>query len=289
MKRLVLAALALVLATPASAYTSYLKPSEYWPQTGQTSIEAAYATNFFTPVIALPARSLVILNPDASAGSFINLAVGANATNMSIALPEGGTYRISTGEQLGPVSQMVGDPTVEGGWRPLAAGETPAEDMPTTTLQAVTLANVYITRGEPTRTVVDQPDGRLALHPITHPNQVLAAQGIDVELLFDGAPVPNSALVLYAAGDPDTKLDRFVATDEHGRAHFSFDAPGQYVIAARQRADAPDGSPAAVRSYTTTLTFEALAQLPETFEVRSNVRAPNARSRRRIERQRDNN
>ena len=141
------------------------------------------------------------------------------------------------------------------------------EGAQTTTLQTVTLADVYVTRGAPTRTVVDRAIGRLAIRPVTHPNQVLATSGFQIEVLFDGAPMANTAVVLYAAGDADTKIDRFVVTGADGRAMVALDAPGQYLLAARHRTNAPEGSEAAVRSYTTTLTFDAMAVMPTIVEI----------------------
>lgn len=279
MKRLILAALAFALAAPAYAYTAYLKPNDYWPDGTHLSVEASYANQFFTPQVALPAQ-FTILHPPGDQGTFSSIAVAAQATTLELELPVGGTYRISTGEQFGQISRLIADSAAANGWRTLTAGETPAPDARTASLQPVMLSDVYVTRGTPTRTVVDRTIGRLAIRPITHPNQILAAQGLDVEILFDGAPLAGTNVVLYAAGDADAKLDRAATTDANGRAHFSFDAPGQYVIAARQRADAPAGSEATVRAYTTTMTFEALAELPPTFVV-PDSNAPEERRRNR--------
>lgn len=265
--------------TPASAYTSYLKPSEYWPDDRSISIEGSYANQFFTPEIALPAE-ITITNPAGQVVPFNRLAVGSTATNMEATLLIGGTYRISTGEIAGAPATLVG---VDGQWRSLAAGETPPEGAPVTTLQAITLSETYVTRGRASRDTIDQPRGRLSVRPVTHPNQVLAANGLEVEVLFDGAPLANSAIVLYADGDVDTDLDTFAVTDAAGRAMISLPAPGHYVIAARHRAQMPEGAPAQIGSYTTTLTFEALAELPVESDVteREETREPR-RPRRRI-------
>jgi hypothetical protein len=262
MKAHVLAA-AFVVASmgSASAYTSYLKPDEFWPANGDVAVEGAFASQFFTPAVAITPR-LTVFDPRGGDQPFRSVAIVGQATQLITGLPSGGTYRISTGEQLGVVTALIGDPAVSGGWRPLGQGEIPAEGSPTTTLQTVTLSDVYVTRGGPTRLVVDRSIGRLAIRPLTHPNQVLAADGFDVEVLFDGAPLVNSAVVVYAAGDADTNVDRFFVTGADGHAHLALTAPGQYVIAARYRANAPAGSEAAVRSYTTTLTFEAMDVLP---------------------------
>lgn len=266
MKRHVLAAVLFAAAvTPAAAYTSYVKPNEFWVVEPEVQIEGSYATQFFTPSIAL-GDSLTVLNPDGQRISADRIAVTAGGTTeLHAELARGGTYRISTGEVAGQVANLVGE---NGAWRVLGANETPAEGAQTTTLQTITVADTYVTRGAANRTAVDQNIGRLALHPVTHPNQVLVSQGFQVQLLFDGQPMANSAVVIYAAGDAETKLDRYVVTDAAGNATFTFDAPGTYIIAARHRADMPAGSPAAVGSYTTTLTFEALDQLYAETEIR---------------------
>lgn len=280
MKMRVLAAAFLVMAAaPAAAYTSYLKPDTYWPEDNDVTIVGSFANTFFAPEIAVPAE-LVGVNPDGSEAVFGQVVVETTATRLDADLPASGTYRISTGEQQGNVTTLVG---VDGQWRPLAAGETPPEGAPVTTLQTVTLADVYVTRGQATRAVLDQPHGRLALRPVTHPNQVLAAQGFQVDVLFDGAPLANTAVVLYGEGDPDTRLDRYVVTDGAGRATFNFDTPGHYVIAARHRANMPAGAPAQVGSYTTTLTFEALTEVPAGYDV-AEREAEQARAASRRER-----
>lgn len=266
MKRYFLAAaLACALtAAPAAAYTSYLLPESFFTVEDEISAQGSFAQQFFTPTVALAGDGVHIVSPSGGRSSPDRLEVQPTVMRLTTDLPVGGTYRFSTGEQLGPVSTLVGE---NGAWRPLAAGETPAADVPTTTIQTVTVAEAYVTRGTPNRSAVDSPDTRLALRPVTHPNQVLAAHGMEVEVLFDGAPLPNLAVVLYTAGETDTQVDRYVVTDAQGRARFTFNGAGQYLIAARHRAAAPEGSGAAVRSYTTTLTVEAVNELPRNVEV----------------------
>lgn len=277
MKKYLLAALlAASLAAPAAAYTSYLKADAYWPDDSNVEIVGSYASQFFTPQIAVPVE-MRGRAPDGTEVIFQRIAVEGPLTRSAVSLSRAGTYRISTGEQIGGVTQLVG---VDGQWRPLAQNETPPEGAPVTTLQTVTVADTYVTRGRPSREVVDAPHGRLAIKPITHPNEVLAASGFDIEVLFDGAPLANTAVVLYSEGDLDSNLDRFVVTDANGRAHVTFDAPGHYVIAARHRADMPAGSPAEVGSYTTTITFEALTEVPAGYDVvREQDRPPERRRR----------
>ncbi len=279
MKRLVLAAvLFAAAAAPAAAYTSYIKPEEFWVTDATVEVEGSYATQFFTPSIAL-GSNLTVLNPEGQRVSADRIAVTPyGTTELQADLARGGTYRISTGEVIGQVANLVGE---NGQWRVLGEDETPPDGSETTTLQTITVADTYVTRGTANRTAVDETIGRLAIHPITHPNQVLVSHGLQVQLLFDGQPMANSAVVIYSAGDAETKLDRYVVTDAGGNATFTVDGPGQYIIAARHRADMPAGSPAAVGSYTTTLTFEALSQLYAETEVQEQQAEPEAPSRAR--------
>ncbi len=256
--RLLAAALIAALAAPAAAHTSYLKPNQYWAS-GIVRLEGAYATTFFTPEIGLSANFAVVL-PNGTDGFYDQVEVTGQQAALRSTLHDYGTYRFTTGEQLGAVTNIVG---IDGGWRPAIPGEVLPEGTPTTTLQSVTLAETYVTRGGPTRVSVDRNIGRLSLRPVTHPNQILVNQPFQIQVLFDGAPLANTALVVYAAGEPETDLDRYAPTDANGTATITLDQAGQYVLAARHRGNAPAGSAATIQSYTTTLTFEVMTTMPE--------------------------
>lgn len=260
-KHILAVAMFALAASPAAAVTSYLSPDQFWPDDGNVAIEGSFGSTFFTPQIATT-PDVVMIGP-AGRVELDRIEVTPTLTRIGNRLPGPGTYRISTGEQLGRVATLAATP--DGQWRALGEGETAPEGVQTTTLQTVTVADVYVTRVTASREAVDAPGARLQIHPVTHPNQVLTASGFDVELLFDGQPFANMPIVVYASGDPDTKLDRYVVTDASGRAHIAFDAPGRYVLAVRHRAPSP-GTEAAVRSYTTSLTFEVLDALPTIVE-----------------------
>lgn len=259
MKRTLLAAMLFAAAAgPAAAYTAFILPENFNPNDGQVAAEAAYANTFFDPAVGLPA-DIKLIYPDGFETGFSRVAVSGATTELSGDLPQWGTYRVTTGELRGAIATLVAQ---DGAWRPLAQGEAAPEDAETTTIQTVTLADVYMSRGAPTRGVVDTAIGALALVPVTHPNEVLVSQGLQVELRFDGQPFPNMPIVLYEAGDPDTDQSTFFVTDAQGRATITLPAPGNYVIAARHRADAPDNAGVDVRSYVTTLTFSAINAIP---------------------------
>jgi hypothetical protein len=278
MRKLLLAsAFFVALAGSASGYTAYVMPDEFLPDDRTVSLQASYATTFFTPTAPV-GGTFVAIEPDGADGFFNHVEVTSQATQLRSQLFKEGTYRFTTGEQLGSVANMVG---VDGGWRQLQAGEIPPEGAPITTLQTVTVADVYVTLGAPNRTAVDRSIGRLALRPVTHPNQVVASQGLQVNATFDGAPFANAALVLYKAGEPENDLDRYVTTDASGNATLTLEGPGQYILVARHRASAPAGSQAQVQSFTTSLVFEAHETLPPVVQLPGQDTPEDARRRRR--------
>lgn len=243
----------------ASAHTAFVVPRDFTPDTDYASAEASFTTQFFTPQVGLGAEGFHAVRPNATRAGFSTFGVGAQSTSMELSVVAEGTYRLSTGETLGAVTTLVG---VDGGWRPLAAGETPPEGAPVSTLQTVTVAETYVSKVRPSDQAYATPVGRLAIRPVTNPNRVSVAEGLTLELLFDGQPFPNMPFVLYGQGDAETDVDRTFVTDAAGRTTIRVDQPGVYAVAIRHRADAPAGSAAQVHSYTTTMTFEAVAELP---------------------------
>ncbi len=258
-RHILAAALFFAAASPAAAYTAFILPQNFNPNDGNASVQAAYASTFFTPAVGLPA-DMTLLYPDGFEGRFDRGSAGAAVTELQGDLPQWGTYRITTGELAGPITTMIPG---EGTWVPLPANQAPPEGVETRTMQTINLADAYVSRGAPTRGVVDRAIGALAIVPVTHPNEILVSQGFQVELRFNGQPFPNMPIVLYEAGDVDTDQSSFVVTDASGRATLTFSQPGQYVIAARHRTDAPDGVGADVRSYITSLTFNVITAIPD--------------------------
>ena len=274
------AALAIFSAGAAHAHTPFILPADFTPDDGAASVNAAFASQFFAPTIALDPNRFTALDPNGVSTPYTSVRIEQLAARLQFPLYDRGTYRLSSGEILGPVTQMI---AADGGWRAMAPGEVPPEGVQTNSLQTVTSADAYISRGRPNDTVLSAASGRLAIQPITHPNRISVADGLTLQLNFDGAPFPNMPFVLYASGDADTDVDTTFVTGADGRAVIRFPAAGQYVIAVRHRANAPAGSEAAVRSYTTTLTVEVFDVLPP---MPPEVQEPRDRRRQRDNRSR---
>lgn len=275
MRKTLLSALAaaalFAFASPSHALTAYILPQEFTPEEGPAAVQAAYASTFFTPDVALDPSAFFALAPDGTRAPYSAARIEGAAAIVEFPMYSRGTYRLSSGEILGQPAQMVG---IDGSWRALAPGETPPEGAPLSTLQTVTLAESYVTNGRPSDEALAATTGRLTIQPISHPNRISVAEGLNVQLNFDGAPFPNMPLVLYAANDPETKMDVTFVTGADGRALVRFPGPGQYVIAIRHRADAPAGAAAQVHSFTTTLTVEAFDTLPPLPEVEEEEERP---------------
>jgi hypothetical protein len=125
--------------------------------------------------------------------------------------------------------------------------------------QTATVADVYFTKGKPTRTVVDAaPVGRLAITPVTHPNAIFLDEGFDLAVSYGGKPLADFELILYRQdGAYDEKpFEQFHKTDAAGKLKLKFDRPGVYLIMGRHMGDSPAGAQTPYRSYTTSLTFE---------------------------------
>lgn len=172
-------------------------------------------------------------------------------------LTETGTYRFTTGERLG---RMTTQARIDGQWRPLDPEATPPRGAQTRQSQTATVADVYVTKGPPTTQVIDVEVGRLAIRPVTHPNAIYLDQGFSLRVTFDGAPVANQELELTrdGGGYDEPAFVQTPHTNAAGALTISFTQPGVYLLMTRMSGDAPAGSATAVRSDTTSLTFEVL-------------------------------
>jgi uncharacterized GH25 family protein len=250
----------LIGAAPALAHTNYMMPSVFSTTQGEVvTIESSFAEmRWFAPEFVVVSADYHVIRPDGARDSFDTMTELEQLTVLESDLTEDGTYRFTTGERLGRGGELA---LVDGAWVDLDEnGEAPAGAMETASSQTATVADVYVTKGAPTRAAVDGLVGRLAIRPITHPSEIYLDEGFSFELMFDGEPFANQELTLVREGGSyeEPKYEIALTTDEQGRASASFDEPGVYLMWTRHRARAPEGAESGVRSYTTSLTFEVL-------------------------------
>ena len=256
-------AVALLLAgAPAAAHTSYLMPSSFAPSRGEyVTLEASFTEDFFKPEIAVLSDDYHVIRPDGSRGDFDAITEFRQLVVLENALSEEGTYRFTTGTRLGRVARRA---LVDGEWETIEDPDAPLPEGATEVMssQTETVADVYVTQGAPSRAAVDAVVGRLAIQPVTHPNEIYLDEGFTFDLTFDGAPLAGQELLLYRDGGAyeEPKYEEEIVTDENGRVALNFDKPGVYLVMTRHRAAPPADAAAETdeRSYTTSLTFEVL-------------------------------
>lgn len=254
-------ALAALFALPAAqAHTSYLLPNTFTTSEGTfVTLQASFTEDFFVPEIAVLSDDYHVISPDGSRTDYKSTTEFRQMVVLESPLEEEGTYRFTTGARLGRKSKMA---LVNGEWEPVFGPDAQAPENATKvkTSQTETVAEVYVTKGAPTRAAVDMTVGRLAFTPETHPNAIYLDEGFAFDVNFDGEPLTGQTVNIYRqAGDyEDPKHHQEIDTDAEGHVDLSFDTPGVYLMMTRHRAAAPDGSGTDERSYTTSLTFEVL-------------------------------
>jgi hypothetical protein len=248
-------------AGAADAHTSYLLPNYFSLSEGRTiTLEGGFAEKFFNSDVALTAQDFHFYHPDGRRDSFKKIASFDQITILESDIPESGTYLFTSGERLGRISTIA---KVKGEWVSVNPedpnAKVPAGATETAKLQTATVTDVYVTKGAPTRTVLDlPPQGRLAMTPVTHPDAVFMDEGFELVLSYGGKPLANFETTLYRQGGAydEKPFEQVNKTDAAGHLRLKFDRPGVYLVMARHRGEAPPGAATPFRSYTTSLTFE---------------------------------
>ncbi|MEZ5938523.1 MAG: DUF4198 domain-containing protein [Hyphomonadaceae bacterium] len=257
-RRCWLAAGALALQTGvAFADTSYVRPNLFTTVVAdRVTAQSSFTEDFSNPNIAVRSDAWTLIKPDGSMAPPDRVETFTQLTILETTLTGGdGTYRLSTGERLGRVGPQVLE---NGVWRPYSPGRDIPEGTPTRQSQTATVADVYITRGAPTRAAVDARIGALQLLPVTHPNDVYLDTGFEFRVLLNGEPVANQQVEMWREGGAyeEPQYRKHLTSDDSGLVTVQFDTPGVYLIWTRLSAPAPAGAQTPIRSYTTSLTLE---------------------------------
>lgn len=251
---LVLAALA--SGVPANADTSYLKPNFFTTANADiVTVQSSFTEDFPNPSVAVKSEAWTVIGPDGKALKFDTVQPFTQVTILEAATKANGTYRLSTGERLGRVGPQI---LVDGVWTPFAPGRKIPAGAQTRQSQTATVADVYVTRGEPTKAPVEATIGALALKPVTHPNDVYLDTGFEFRVLLNGKPAANQMVEVWREGGAyeEPAYRKELKSGADGTIKATFDKPGVYLIWTRMSADAPKGAATPVRSYTTSLTLE---------------------------------
>jgi uncharacterized GH25 family protein len=249
--------LAMAGASAANAHMPYVLPTLFDVGKGDhITVQAAFAEDAFLPEVAMRDAPFHLVGPD---GKDLPTGPVTHLRDLSIfeaAIPSDGTYRVTSGQRAGRKGKMfrIGDK-----WEVRAEGAEAPAGAQQVEVQSMTLADAYVTRGQPTDAVLKPLGKALEIQAITHPNAIIAGSEASFALLFDGKPLAGADITLFrSAGLYDgRKVAAQVKTGTDGRFNLKPDDAGTYIILVRHRGAAPAGAETPYRSYTYTLTFDA--------------------------------
>ncbi len=260
MNSVALAAMAMAVfgGAAASAHMPYVLPTSFDVGKGDhVTVESSFAEDAFVPEVAMRDAPFHLLGPDGARGDVGPVTYLRDLSIFEADLKRDGTYRITTGQRAGRKGTMYreGEKWVvrgEGGGA-VPNGVTLVE------VQSMTLADAYVTRGQPTQAALKPIGAALEIQAVTHPNSISAGAAASFVLLFDGKPLADADVTLFrSAGVHDgRKVAAQTKSDNAGRFTLKPDDAGTYLILVRHRSAAPAGAETPWRSYTYTLAFDA--------------------------------
>lgn len=255
-------ATALFAGTAANAHVSYLLPTTFNTSEGNyVTLVSSFTDKFPHAEIAVRSDDYHVIRPDGSRDEYKAINAFRQMVLLESELEEEGTYRFTTGLRLGREGKYA---EVDGKFQSIFVEEgepkVPENATRVVTGQTATVADVYVSKGAPTWTAVEQTVGPLVLKPDLHPNEIYFGDELTFDVLFDGEPLAGQSMELTRQGGEyeDPKFEKLIDTDENGQLKLNFDKPGLYLLMTRHQADAPEGADTDIRSYTTSITFEVL-------------------------------
>ena len=253
--RHILAALgaAALLTAQAAAHSPYLLPNVFTTEgRDHVTVEASFTEAFFAPDVAMKSDDWNVVGPD-GARTGLTPVMAADLALLEAPLATEGTYRISSGARVGRTAKAY---LKDGVWEFLEPGAQPPAGTEAVDMQSLTLADTYVTRGNPSDAALTPRGAGLELAPLTHPNAAAAGETLAFAVLFDGKPVAGESVMLHRADEAYSGAAPVqAASDADGKAVFAPAEPGVYLAMIRYRvAPAAPGEP--WRSYTASVTFD---------------------------------
>ncbi|WP_432770682.1 MAG: DUF4198 domain-containing protein [Sphingopyxis sp.] len=265
------AALAALVAVPASAHRQWMLPSstvlsgdDVW-----VTVDAAVSNDlFYFEHQPLRLDAMKAWAPDGSEAAIENKATGRYRSTFDVHLTKKGTWRIGSATDM-----LMGSYQLAGKTERLPRGTTAAnlaERLPAgaTNVQTAEANNrneIFVTVGEPTTNLFVPTGKGIEFVPVTHPNDLFSGEAATFQFLLDGKPTAGLPVTIIPGGiryrDQLGQMD--LTTDAEGKVEVTWPEPGMYWVnvttprAERDEDDGPgEGAPAAPQrraSYVTTL------------------------------------
>ncbi|MGP1716506.1 MAG: DUF4198 domain-containing protein [Methylophilus sp.] len=181
----------LAASLTAQAHVPFLKPNQFNVTHHRLTIESAFTEFPFQADFAMDSPNFTITTPNGVTTAIKPIAKTKAAVYLEPTLTEEGTYRISTGQRVGPIYKAV-----ETADKKLyfAADMKRVTGKPTT-MNYYSYADTYIFKGQ--QKYVAKPFNKgLEIVPVTSPNDlVLGGEGA-FRVLENGKPVPNARIIV---------------------------------------------------------------------------------------------
>lgn len=191
MKPFSLALVALLTSLAAEAHVPFLKPNQFNVTHHRLVIESAFTEFPFQADFAMDSPNFTITSPSGESTAIKPVAKTKAAVYLEPELKEAGTYRISTGQRVGPVYKAI-----ETADKKLyfAADMKRVTGKPTT-MNYYSYADTYIFKGQQKYQAKPFNKG-LEIIPLASPNALALGSELSFQVLENGQPVPNARIIV---------------------------------------------------------------------------------------------
>ena len=261
------AALAALIAVPASAHRQWMMPSstvlsgdDVW-----VTVDAAVSNDlFYFEHQPMRLDAMKAWAPDGTDAAIENKATGRYRSTFDVHLTQKGTWRIASVADM-----LMGSYDLAGKTERLPRGTTaanlaeriPAGATNVQTAEANNRNEIFVTVGEPTTTLFKPTGKGIELAPVTHPNDLIAGEAATFQFLLDGKPGANLPVTVIPGGIRyrNDLGEMTLKTDAEGKVEVTWPEAGMYwlnVTTPQVEREEGEGAPPPVgrrASYVTTL------------------------------------
>lgn len=252
LKKLILTTLlgGTLAATTASAHPVWMLPGGFNLSSDKPewiSVDATASHTVFGADKGIGLRDLRITAPDGKVERIGSYFKGHRRSVFDLELEQEGTYQMKIqGKPWAMTTYKIGKRGTEkrGFFDKLEAeSKLPdgAFDVETISVSRQSLA--YVTRMAPTEKVLETRGEGFELQAITHPNDIIAGEAVELKLLMDGKPAVGADVKITASGTRyrDERGNIELKTDAKGALNFTPTQAGPYLLTANfeQKSDSP--------------------------------------------------
>ncbi|MHC9419847.1 DUF4198 domain-containing protein [Sphingomonas citri] len=246
--RFLVAAALLALPAAVSAHRMWLLPSGtiFSGTDGWVTVDSAVSNDLFY-ADHQPGRleNVRVWQPDGTPGTLQNGATGRYRSVFDVRLDKPGTWKIGSAMsgvvgsfKVGGVEKRVGGrggpPTSAGGPRqpPLTVADIPADATDVRLTETSARNEIFVTAGEPTRTVLTPSGKGLEIDYVTHPDELVAGEIARFRFLVDGQPATALKVIVVPGGKRyrDAEGARELTTAADGTLAIDWPGAGMYWL-----------------------------------------------------------